>query len=78
MSRGDHAVDFNPDEWDEIRDRFADPGGDSSLRRATRNDPRNKPCPICKQPNRLTRADVAEGYQCDTCADKAEAGIEGY
>lgn len=51
---------------------FADPGGRSSLRAATRTNPRNLPCPTCRQPNRLTPADRAAGYQCNTCADRAE------
>jgi len=53
---------------------FADPGGRSALRRATRRNPRNLPCPTCKQPNRLTPADRAAGYQCDACADRDEGG----
>ena len=55
-------------------DDFADPGGNSSLRRATPNNPRNLPCPTCKEPNRLTPKDAALGYQCDTCADRLERG----
>ncbi len=51
---------------------FADPGGHSALRRATRNNPRNRPCPTCGRPNMLTPADVRAGYQCDICADAAE------
>ena len=57
---------------------FQDPGGNSALRRATKNNPRNLPCPTCGEPNRLTPIDVAKHYQCDTCADRAEAGWEGY
>jgi hypothetical protein len=53
---------------------FQDPGGNSALRRATRNNPRNLPCPDCGQPNRLTPADRAAGYRCDECADRAEMG----
>lgn len=30
------------------------------------------PCPTCKEPNKLNKADVAKGYQCDECADKLE------
>lgn len=55
---------------------FADPGGRSALRAATKDNPRNLPCPNCKAPNRLTRRDRERGYQCDTCADKAERGID--
>ena len=59
---------------DDVRDMmgFADPGGRSALRRATRRNPRNRPCPTCGAANRLTAADVALGYQCDACADRAE------
>lgn len=48
----------------------------SALRAATRNNPRNLPCPSCGVPNRLTPADRAKGYQCDRCADRAEMGGE--
>lgn len=69
--------------WDEddygddgdSREQFAEPGGNSALRAATRNNPRNLPCPSCKQPNRLTPADKARGYQCNTCADRDEMGF---
>lgn len=53
---------------------FADPGGDSALRAATRDNPRNLPCPNCGTENVLTPIDVQRGYQCDTCADMAERG----
>ena len=53
---------------------FADPGGNSALRAATKSNPRNRPCPTCGRKNRLTPADVARHYQCDTCADAAEGG----
>jgi len=59
------------------RSDFADPGGTSALRAATKSNPRNLPCPTCEQPNRLTPKDRALGYQCDQCADRAE-GIGGY
>jgi hypothetical protein len=35
-------------------------------------NPRNLPCPTCKEPNRLTPADARLGYQCDECADREE------
>ena len=54
--------------------RFADPGGRSALRAASKTNPRNLPCPSCKQPDRLTPADRARGYQCDACADRDEGG----
>jgi hypothetical protein len=65
-------------EYDEDRDeiQFADPGGRSALRAASRNNPRNRPCPTCGRKNALTPADVARGYQCDRCADAAERGLD--
>ena len=61
--------------WDDdYSPRFADPGGRSSLRAASRRNPRNLPCPTCKQPDRLTPADVRQGYQCNACADRDEGG----
>lgn len=57
--------------------QFADPGGRSALRAASRRNPRNLPCPNCGAPNRLTPADRAKGYQCDACADRDEFGF-GY
>jgi hypothetical protein len=53
---------------------FADPGGRSALRAATEDNPRNLPCPSCGEPDRLTPADRARGYQCDSCADMDERG----
>ena len=44
----------------------------SALRKVTRKNPRIHPCPTCKQPNRLTPADVRQGYQCDQCAELEE------
>jgi hypothetical protein len=49
---------------------FRDPGGRSALR----NGPRIHPCPNCGEPNMLTPADKAHGYQCDRCADQLERG----
>lgn len=54
--------------------QFADPGGKSALRAASKSNPRNLPCPTCHEPNRLTPADVAQHYQCDSCADRDEGG----
>lgn len=51
---------------------FAQPGGNSALRAASKRNPRNCPCPTCEQPNKLTPKDVSLGYQCDDCADKDE------
>jgi hypothetical protein len=56
------------------RKQFQTPGGASALRRASRCNPRNLPCPTCKEPNRLTPADVSRGYQCDSCARAEEGG----
>lgn len=58
----------------EDRSMFADPGGNSALRASSRHNPRNLPCPTCMEPNRLTSKDRQLGYQCDSCADKAEGG----
>lgn len=56
--------------------QFADPGGNSALRAATFDNPRNLPCPTCEAPNRLTPEDRERGYQCDSCADRTERGME--
>lgn len=66
----------DPDEWDYRVRRFADPGGTSALYAADGRNPRNLPCPTCGWPNRLTARDVAAGYQCDSCADAAERGMD--
>jgi hypothetical protein len=55
---------------------FANPGGNSALRAATKDNPRNLPCPNCGKQNRLTRIDKQRGYQCDECADRAERGYD--
>jgi hypothetical protein len=54
------------------RSMFADPGGRSALRAASAQNPRNLPCPTCKEPNRLTVKDRDLGYQCNRCADRDE------
>lgn len=59
---------------DEHREDFADPGGNSALRRSSRRNPRNLPCPTCGEPDRLTPKDLDLGYQCNDCADRAEGG----
>ncbi len=66
--------EYLPEEWDEMCETFADPGGNSALRCATEDNPRNLPCPTCGRENVLTPADRARGYQCDTCADELERG----
>jgi len=65
---------YEPDEWRDMCDEFQDPGGRSALRRATKDNPRNLPCPTCGRKNRLTPRDRALGYQCDACADRDEQG----
>lgn len=62
----------HPDDDADLGLDFQDPGGRSALRRATGRNPRNLPCPTCKEPNRLTPADKRAGYQCDRCADRDE------
>lgn len=54
---------------------FASEG--SALRAATRDNPRIHPCPTCGSENVLTPIDVAKGYQCDRCADRAEGTYMG-
>jgi len=67
---------YEPEEWEERVERFADPGGDSALYPATKDDPRDLPCPTCGWPNRLTHADKMAGYQCDSCARAMETGMD--
>ena len=67
--------------WYEDDDRceFADPGGRSALRAATKKNPRNRSCPTCGKKNCLTPLDVSLGYQCNECADAQEGiGIGDY
>lgn len=73
----DDEDDYFVDEHDEWKARvlmFADPGGKSALRAATKDNPRNLPCPNCEEPDKLTPLDVSLGYQCDDCADALENG----
>ena len=70
-------AEYEEDEWRQRVEMFAEPGGNSALRRASKSNPRNLPCPTCGEPNRLTPADRARHYQCDQCADAAE-GFGGY
>lgn len=53
---------------------FADPYGHSALRAETSSNPRDQSCPSCGTANVLTRIDRQRGYQCDSCADRAEMG----
>ena len=68
---------MNDPMFDDVRGRqmFADPGGKSALRAASGRNPRNRPCPSCNEPNKLTPADVERGYQCNQCADACEGGF---
>lgn len=72
----DYDEDYFEDDQDDDRSMFADPGGTSALRAATRSNPRNLPCPTCKVPDLLTPMDRARGYQCDSCANRAERGYD--
>lgn len=73
---GEYDESWHDFDYYDMRDdtRFADPGGNSALYAETHNNPRNLPCPTCLEPNRLTPRDKQHGYQCDTCADRAERG----
>ena len=67
------------DEYDDPRDagdgyEFADPGGNSALRAASKTNPRIYSCPTCKRRRMLTRRDKELGYQCNACADALEHG----
>lgn len=53
---------------DSDRYMFADPYGRSALLAGKRE----YPCPTCGEDNCLTAEDKRRGYQCDTCADRAE------
>lgn len=57
---------------------FSDPGGRSSLRAATPDNPRDQPCPSCDAQDVLTRIDVERGYQCNRCADRDEGRYGEY
>lgn len=64
--------EYDHDDYDDYDCDFADPGGNSALRAETPTNPRNLPCPQCKQQNVLTPKDIALHYICDDCADRAE------
>jgi len=74
MSRRKHFYPSGYDTEDELMmDReFADPGGRSSLRAASKSNPRNLPCPDCGRKNVLTPKDREQGYCCNSCADRNE------
>ena len=59
---------YYPDYEDDVD--FADPGGRSALRAASKSNPRNLPCPDCGRKNVLTPKDREQGYCCDRCADR--------
>ena len=67
---------YDDDYYEDDLPDFADPGGRSALRAATSDNPRNLPCPTCRTPNRLTPKDRDLGYQCDSCADRCERGMD--
>jgi hypothetical protein len=73
MRDWDDPIEYDDDLIDGVR--FADPGGVSALRAATRDNPRNLPCPNCGRGNMLTPADRRAGYQCDACAERSEMGF---
>ncbi len=68
---------YTEEEYVDMCNTFQDPGGNSALRKETPSNPRNLPCPTCGEPNRLTPADRAQGYQCNACADRAEGRCFG-
>lgn len=75
----DDSDDDRGERWrDEEGYGFADPGGNSALRAASKGNPRNRPCPTCGRKNMLTPRDVQLHYQCDRCADAAEGFGPGY
>lgn len=86
---GDGGEDDDDDDYDDYvydneDDRpidgvgFADPGGKSALRAATKENPRDCACPQCGAENVLTRIDRQRGYVCDPCADRNEGGMGEY
>lgn len=70
----DSGYDYEGEEDEDLIDGvgFADPGGNSSLRAATKSNPRNCPCSSCGRENTLTPLDVRAGCVCDMCADALE------
>jgi hypothetical protein len=65
--------DYEYDRSDRV-ECYSDPDGESALRKASKLNPRNLPCPTCGKSNKLTPADRALGYQCDNCASLDELG----
>lgn len=63
----------------EDRSEYADPGGESALYAVTKRNPIAGVCKTCVKrgravPSRLSRRDIAKGYQCDICADEDGGG----
>lgn len=78
LKRSYDEMEYFGDDEDYLIDGvgFAEPGSNSALRAATKDNPRNMPCPTCHWPNRLTHIDVAKGYQCNSCANATETGAD--
>ena len=77
MGYRDYEPDDDYDPYGRYEDRIEFESEGSALRRSSKSNPRNLPCPTCGKPNRLTPADKALGYQCDECADRAEGTYMG-
>ena len=69
----EYGFDAYDDSYDEDNE-FEDCNGESALRKETKDNPRNLPCPTCGEPDMLTPKDVKLGYQCDMCAERMERG----
>lgn len=65
---------YYDDDYGDDDDDFADPEVIQPYELRRRSNPRNLPCPTCGCANRLTPKDRALGYQCNSCADRAERG----
>jgi hypothetical protein len=77
MSGWGEFHDYDFDDVDDDRSMFADSDGESALRAETADNPRDRPCPTCGGEDLLTPADAARGYQCDSCARRAEGTYMG-
>lgn len=64
--------DYNYYDDDELIDGVGFAREGSALRAETPDNPRIHSCPTCGAKNVLTTIDIARGYQCDSCADRAE------
>lgn len=56
------------DEADDLEPVFANLTPGSALRAGVRD----RTCPTCREPNRLTAEDAWLGYHCDECAERRE------